>query len=89
MSCVVRITVHLPDGKPASFAKVAAFEVVKVLWWEIDRWVVSTTANFNGIASFTLARGKKYHFIFKSGSRKGDVWRTLDTCPYYFGATFS
>jgi len=86
--CLVHYRVLLPDGSPASFATMTVYEVVRVLWWEVDRWVASRTADFNGNVSIDLTYNKKYHFVFRHVTRRADLWRTLTYCPYYAGAQF-
>lgn len=88
MSCVGNLTVRYAGGKPASFASVDVFQVNRVLWWEVDSWVTSKTCDVYGRASFTLVKGRKYHFIFKASGKRGDLWRVLDYCPFYVTASF-
>jgi len=80
----------LPNGNPASYATMTVYEVARVLWWEVDKWVASRTADFNGEVEIDLVYGRKYHFVFKhpSARSRGDVWRRLDYCPIYMGVQF-
>jgi len=67
---------------------VTIYEVARVLWWEVDRWVASRTADFNGNVSIDLVYGRKYHFVFRHVTRRADFWRIIDYCPYYAGMWF-
>jgi len=88
MSCVANITVRYANGQPASFASVSVYEVIRIWLIELDFWVTSKTCDVNGRVSFSLLRGRKYHFVFRAGAKKGDIIKVLDTCPWYVGATF-
>jgi len=86
--CLVNLSVRLPSGQPASFASVAVYQVNRVLWWEIDSYVAAKTADYYGNVSFGLVQGRKYHFVFRHVARRGDLWRTIEYCPYRIYATF-
>ena len=86
--CPIQITVRYADGKPAAFASVTAFEVSRVLWWEVDKYAAATVANFEGIVKFDLTKGRKYHFVFRAGTKKGDVWKELTYCNVQMSASF-
>lgn len=88
MSCVANLTVRYANGQPASFASVAVNRVNRIFWGEFDTWVASRTCDVYGRVSFTLVRGGKYHFTFRVPGKRGDLWKVLDTCPWYVGATF-
>jgi len=87
-ACYVHITVKYADGRPASFASVDVYEVRRFLWWEYDAWVASKTADFYGRVWFYLTKGRKYHFRFRAVDKRGDVWRTIDYCPFYMATWF-
>jgi len=86
--CQANLNIRLPNGQPASFASVTVYEVRRFLWWEYDSWVSSKTANVYGSVSFDLVQGRKYHFVFKHVSRKGDLWRIMDYCPTQINTSF-
>jgi len=67
---------------------VEVFEVVRVMWWETDRFVTSKGTGVTGIVSFDLDKGKKYHFVFSAPGKKAHYWRTLDYCPIYMGMKY-
>jgi len=90
MAITVYVIARLPDGRPASFASVSAYEVVRFLWWEFDRWVASRTADYRGVATFSLKPRTKYSFRVTHGWRRGKFWTTTPWySPHYVYATFT
>jgi len=88
MACMLNLQVFLPNGNPASYASVTVYEVRRFLWWEIDAYITSRTADLKGNVSIDLVYGRKYHFVLSHVTRKADAWLTMNRCPTYASASF-
>jgi len=85
MSCVTTFDIDYADGSPAAFASIDVWEVRGFLWWRLESYVGSRTADFYGKAQMTLQKGKTYHVRARAGGKQRDVDRATYYCPYHIG----